>query len=96
MKNKSIKQSILIPVFIILFFTVVIGVIGIVGGSLTESQYNGVIETALARRVLAAEFSRDIMSLRRDFNAMVAYSEFFNDSAKTEESMKRQKMISKH
>ncbi|MBR1737584.1 MAG: HAMP domain-containing protein [Firmicutes bacterium] len=87
MKNKSIKQSILIPVFIILFFTVVIGVIGIVGGGLTESQYNGVIETALARRVLAAEFSRDIMTLRRDFNAMVVYSEFFEDEAKTDETM---------
>ncbi|MBR1444142.1 MAG: HAMP domain-containing protein, partial [Firmicutes bacterium] len=89
MKNKSIKASILIPVCVILLFTVIIGIIGIAGGALTKSQYNGVIDTALARRVMAAEFSRDIMTLRRDFNALVVYADFFNDGAKTDETMEK-------
>ncbi|MBR1442605.1 MAG: HAMP domain-containing protein [Firmicutes bacterium] len=82
MKNKSIKQSILIPVSIILVFTLIIGFVGMWSGRLIESTYNDLLDTAMVRRVLTAEFSGEIMTLRKDANALIVYSQYRNDPAK--------------
>ncbi|MBR1737657.1 MAG: HAMP domain-containing protein, partial [Firmicutes bacterium] len=84
MKNKSIRASILIPVSIILVFTVLIGMIGMWSGNLIENTYNDLLDTAMVRRVLTAEFSGEIMTLRKDANALVVYSQYRNDPAKLE------------
>ncbi len=83
--NFSIKGRILMLAIILCVLTLIAGIISICGLALLSDEYKHLLDTAIERRVLTAEFATELKEIRLDVCQIVIQSEFYKNESSTED-----------